>query len=230
MKKVLIISICCSVGFVVVMLFLSHREMRAIERLKVKPVTDEIADLSGQSQRFERGEDLLRSKVGRSQENPDVSAPNETRFEMTIPHTIQSVVTPKEASKKVLKKIFEEENEEEFETFWKDIERFVEKYLTDLRVRVDESVAQIEPLFEHAAFYKAQLEPLDRQGKLSEWSIAWKEFRLAERKLVVLYAFLSEGPAREHFGDLYLSTPEYARLKAFAENWAAQRTHRTIDR
>ena len=228
MKKVLIISICFSVGFVVVMLFLSHREMRAIERFKVKPVTDEIADLSEQRQRSDLNQDLLRSEVRRSQENSDVFTPDE--FEGSMPDIVQSVATPKEVGKKALKEIFEEENDDEFEAFWKDIEGFVEKYLTDLRVRVDESVAQIEPLFEHAAFYKAQLEPLDRQGKLSEWSIAWKEFRLAERKLVILYAFLSEGPAREHFGDLYLSTPEYAKLKAFSEDWEAQRTHRTIDR
>ena len=228
MKKVLIISICFSVGFVVVMLFLSHRERRAIEKFEVKPVTDEIAGLSGQSQRSDLNQDSLQSEVRRSQENSDVSTPDD--FEGSTPDIVQSAATPKEVGKKALKEIFEEENDDEFEAFWKDIEGFVEKYLTDLRVRVDESVAQIEPLFEHAAFYKAQLEPLDRQGKLSEWSIAWKEFRLAERKLVVLYAFLSEGPAREHFGDLYLSTPKYAKLKTFAEDWAAQRTHRTIYR
>ena len=228
MKKVLIISICFSVGFVVVMLFLSHREMRAIERLKVKPVTDEIADLSGQSQRSDLNQDLLRSEVRRGQENSDVSTPDES--EGSTPDIVQSVATPKEVGKKALKEIFEEENDDEFEAFWKDIEGFVEKYLTDLRVRVDESVAQIEPLFEHAAFYKAQLEPLRRQENWSEFSIAWKEFRLAERRLVILYVFLSDGPAREHYGDLYLSTPEYAKLKTFSEDWEAQRTQRTIDR
>ena len=119
--------------------------------------------------------------------NSDVSTPDE--LEGNTPGIVQSVATPKEVGKKALKEIFEEENDDEFEAFWRDIEGFVEKYLTDLRVRVDESVAQIEPLFEHAAFYKAQLGTVGRQGKLSEWSIAWKEFRLAERKLVVLYAF-----------------------------------------
>ena len=224
MKKVLIISICFSVGFVV-MLFLSHREMQAIERLKVKPVTDEIADLPGQSQSFERNKAPLRLETGNSQENLGVSTNGTIPFEVITPDTVSPVGTPDKPVKTAAKG-----EDAEFEAFWKDIEGFVEKYLTDLRVRVDESVAQIEPLFEHAAFYKAQLEPLDRQGKLSEWSIAWKEFRLAERKLVVLYAFLGEGPAREHFGDLYLSTPEYAKLKAFSEDWEAQRTHRTIYR
>ncbi len=228
MKKVLIISICFSVGFVVVMLFLSHREMRAIEGFKIKPVTDEIADLSGQSQRSNLNQDLLRSEVRGSQENSDVSTPDE--LEGSTPDIIPSVATPKEVGKKALKEIFEEENDDEFEAFWKDIEGFVEKYLTDLRVRVDESVAQIEPLFEDAAYHKAQLEPLKRQENWPEFSIAWSGFRQAEGRLYGLYVFLREGPAREHFGDLYLSTPEYAKLKAFGEDWAAQRTHRTIYR
>ena len=217
MKKVLIISICFSVGFVVVMLFLSHREMRAIERFKVKPVTDEIADLSGQSQPFERGEDLLRSKVGRSQENRDVSAPNETRFEMTVPHAIQSAATPKEASEAAF-----DAGDEEFEVFWKEIEGFAEEYLADLRVRVDEGVAQIEPLFEDMAFYEAQLEPLRRQENWPEFSVAWSGFRQAEVDLYVLYLFLSAAPAREYFGNLYLSSPEYIKLKAFSEDWYAR--------
>ena len=227
MKKVLIISICFSAGFVVIMLFLSHREMRAIESFKVKPITDDITDLSGQQQHFDSNQDLLRPEVRRSQENPAVSTPDE--LEGSTPDIVPSVVTPKEASKKALKEIFEEEDEE-FEAFWKDIEGFVEKYLTDLRVRVDESVAQIEPLFEDAAFYKAQLEPLKRQENWPEFSIVWSRFRQLEGRLYGLYVFLREGPAREHFGDLYLSTPEYAKLEAFGENWAAQRTHRTIDR
>lgn len=207
------------------MLFLSHREMRAIERLKVKPIIDEITDLSEQSQRVERGEDLPRSKAGRSQENPDVSASNKTRFGMTVPPAVQLEANPKEASEAAF-----EARDEEFEDFWNNIDEFLEEYLADLRERVDGSVAQIEPLFEDAAFYKAQLEPLKRQENWPEFSIAWNGFRQAEGRLYGLYVFLREGPAREHFGDLYLSTPEYAKLKTFAENWAAQRTHRTIYR
>ncbi len=228
MKKVLVASICLSVGFVVVMLFLSHREMRAIESFKVKPITDEITDLSGQRQRFDPTQDLLRSEVRRSQEDLAVFTPDE--LEGNTPDIVPSMPTPKEASKKAFKGIFEEGNDDEFEAFWKDIEGFVEKYLTDLRVRVDESVAQIEPLFEDAAYHKARLEPLKRQENWPEFSIAWNGFRQAEGRLYGLYVFLREGPAREHFGDLYLSTPEYAKLKAFGEEWAAQRTHRTVYR
>ena len=226
MKKVLIISICFSVGFVVIMLFLSHREMQSIESFKVKPITDEITDLSGQLQPFDRDADSPQSKMDSGLKKSGVSTTDATLFEENTADAVPPVKTPKEASKKALKEVFEAENDDEFEAFWKDIEGFVEKYLTDLRGRIDESVAQIEPLFEDAAFYKAQLEPLKRQGKLSEWSIAWKEFRLAERKLVVLYDFLSEGPATEHFGNLYLSTPEYVKLKAFSEDWYAQREAR----
>ena len=220
MKKVLIISICFSVGFVVVMLFLSHREMQAIERLKVKPVTHEITDLSGQSQSFEENGDPLRSKVSNSQENSDVSTPDE--LEGSAPDIVQSVATPKEVGKKALKEIFEEENDDEFEAFWKDIEGFAEEYLADLRVRVDEGVAQIEPLFEDMAFYEAQLEPLRCQENWPEFSVAWSGFRQAEVDLYVLYLFLSAAPAREYFGNLYLSSPEYTKLKAFSEDWYAQ--------
>ena len=224
MKKVLVISICFSVSFVIVVLFLSHKEMEEIEELK------KAGDLSGQSQRFERIKDSLRSKLSGSQEYPHVSTPDETPFEKSRPDVAQLTITPKELSKKALKEVFEEEHQDEFEAFWKDIEGVVEQYLIDLRGRVDESVAQIEPLFEDAAFYKAQLEPLKRQENWPEFSIAWSGFRQAEGRLYGLYVFLREGPAREHFGDLYLSTPEYARLEVFGENWAAQRTHRTIYR
>ena len=225
MKKVLIISICFSVGFVVVMLFLSHREMQAIERLKVKPVTDEITDLSGQSQPFERNKAPLRLETGNSQENLGVSTNGTIPFEVITPDTVSPVGTPDKSVETAAKG-----EDEEFEAFWKDIEGFVEKYLTDLRKRVEESVAQIEPLFEDAAFYKVQLEPLRRQENWPEFSIAWSGFRQAEGRLYGLYVFLREGPAKEHFGDLYLSTPEYAKLKVFGEDWAAQRTHRTIYR
>ena len=230
MKKVLIISICFSVGFVVIMLFLSHREMQSIESFKVKPITDEITDLSGQLQPFDRDADSPQSKMDSELKKSGVSTTDATLFEENTADAVPPVKTPKEASKKALKEVFEAENDDEFEAFWKDIEGFVEKYLTDLRGRIDESVAQIEPLFEDAAFYKAQLEPLKRQENWPEFSIAWNGFRQAEGRLYGLYVFLREGPAREHFGDLYLSTPEYAKLKTFAENWAAQRTHRTIYR
>ena len=225
MKKVLIISICFSVGFVVVMLFLSHREMRAIESLKVKSTTDEITDLPGQRQRFGGNEGPLRLKVGKSQQNSDVSTTDARLFKVTTLDAVSTVIAPKKPSETASKK-----EDEEFEAFWKDIEGFVEKYLTDLRVQVDESIAQIEPLFEEAAFYKAQLEPLRRQENWPEFSIAWSGFRQAEGHLYGLYVFLREGPAREHFGDLYLSTPEYAKLKTFAEGWLAQRKTRTVYR
>ena len=230
MKKVLIISICVSVGFVVVMLFLLHREMQSIESFKVKPITDEITDLSGQLQPFERDADSSQSKMDGGLKKSGVSTTDAPVFEENTAAAVPPVETPKEASEKALKEVFESENDDEFEAFWKDIEGFVEKYLTNLQVRVDGSVAQIEPLFEDAAFYKAQLEPLKRQENWPEFSIAWSGFRQAEGRLYGLYVFLREGPAREHFGDLYLSTPEYAKLEAFGENWAAQRTHRTVDR
>ena len=197
------------------MLFLSHREMQEIERLKVEPITDEIADLSGQSQRFERNEDSLRSKVakvGRSQENSDVSTTDATLFEATTLAAVPSAA-PEESSEPT-----SEAEDEEFDAFWKEVEEFIEEYLADLRVRVDESVAQIEPLFEDMVFYEAKLEPLKRQENWPEFSVAWNEFRQAEEHLYALYVFLGEGPAREHFGGLYLSTPEYAKLMTFSED------------
>ena len=225
MKKVLIISICFSVGFVVIMLFLSHREIQSIESFKVKPITDEITDLSGQLQPFDRDADSPQSKIDSELKKSGVSTTDTTLFEENTADTVPPVETPKEASEAAF-----EARDEEFEDFWNNIDEFLEEYLTDLRERVDESVAQIEPLFEDAAFYKAQLEPLKRQENWPEFSIAWNGFRQAEGRLYGLYVFLREGPAREHFGDLYLSTPEYAKLKTFAKNWAAQRTHRTIYR
>ena len=225
MKKVLIISICFSVGFVVIMLFLSHREIQSIESFKVKPITDEITDLSGQLQPFDRDADSPQSKIDSELKKSGVSTTDTTLFEENTADAVPPVETLKEASEAAF-----EARDEEFEDFWNNIDEFLEEYLTDLRERVDESVAQIEPLFEDAAFYKAQLEPLKRQENWPEFSIAWNGFRQVEGRLYGLYVFLREGPAREHFGDLYLSTPEYAKLKTFAENWAAQRTHRTIYR
>ena len=195
--------------------------------------TDEIADVFGQSQRFERNEDSLRSKVGGNQKNSDV--------EVTTPDAVKPVVTPNEASDSV-----SEAEDEEFEAQWKqlkalvkerygkDIEEIAEEYYADLRSRVDESVAQIEPLFEDLVSYKAQMEELKRQEekwaelaeyglehqtKMAEWSVAWRDFHKVEGKLHAFYVFLSEKPATEEFGHLYLSTPEYAKLKTWYEDW-----------
>ena len=194
-----------------------------------EPTTDEIADVFGQSQRFERNEDSLRSKVGGNQKNSDV--------EVTTPDAVKPVGTPNEASDSV-----SEAEDEEFEAQWKelkalvkerygkDIEEIAEEYYADLRLRVDESVAQIEPLLEDMAFYEAQLEPLKQQENWPEFSVVWNGFRQAEGHLYGLYVFLREGPATEHFGDLYLSTPEYAKLKAFSEDWYAQKKKRIVYR
>jgi hypothetical protein len=184
-----------------------------------EPTTDEIADAFGQSQRFERNEDSLRSKVGGNQKNSDV--------EGTTPDAVKPVGTPNEASDSV-----SEAEDEEFEAQWKelkalvkerygkDIEEIAEEHYADLRLRVDESVAQIEPLFDDMAFYKAQVESLKRQGQKNspEFSVVWNGFRQAEGHLYVLYSFLKQGPARYHFGHLYLSLPEYAKLMTFAED------------
>lgn len=225
MKKVLAISICVSVSFVVVMLFLSHRESQEIDSLKVEPTTDEIANVSGHSQRFERNEDSPRSTVGDNQENSDVAITDE----VTTPDAVKLVATVNEASNLV-----SEAEDEEFEAQWKeveklakkilgkDLEEFAEEYFADLRVRVDESVAQIELLFDDMAFYESQLEPLKRQENWQEYSVAWAKSRDAAAHLYGLYVFLGkEGPAREHFGHLYLSTPEHAKLKTFAEEYYA---------
>ena len=81
--------------------------------------------------------------------------------------------------------------------------------------------------------YEAQLEEVKRQEKLAElaedewehqkkmaeWSVAWSNFGKVESKLYTSYIFLSEKPATEEFGHLYLSTPEYAKLKAWYEDW-----------
>jgi hypothetical protein len=194
-----------------------------------EPTTDEIADVFGQSQRFERNEDSLRSKVGGNQKNSDV--------EGTTPDAVKPVGTPNEASDSV-----SEAEDEEFEAQWKelkalvkerygkDIEEIAEEHYADLRLRVDESVAQIEPLLEDMAFYEAQLEPLKQQENWPEFSVVWNGFRQAEGHLYGLYVFLREGPATEHFGDLYLSTPEYAKLKAFSEDWYAQKKKRIVYR
>ena len=197
-----------------------------------EPTTDEIADAFGQSQRFERNEDSLRSKVGGNQKNSDV--------EGTTPDAVKPVVTPNEASDSV-----SEAEDEEFEAQWKqlkalvkerygkDIEEIAEEYYADLRLRVDESVAQIESLFEDLASYKAQMEELKRQEKLTElaedelehqkkmaeWSVAWSNFGKVESKLYTSYIFLSHEAAASSFGHLYLSTPEYAKLKAWYEDW-----------
>ena len=104
-------------------------------------------------------QDRLRSKVGRNRKNA-------TLFERTT-DTVKPVVTPNEASNSL-----SEAEDEEFEAQWnelkalvkerygKDIEEIAEEYYADLRLRVDESVAQIEPLLEDIAFYEPQLESL----------------------------------------------------------------------
>ena len=50
--------------------------------------------------------------------------------------------------------------------FGKDIDELAEEHLANLRLRVDENVAQIEPLFEDLTFYEAQLKELKRQEEL----------------------------------------------------------------
>ena len=196
---------------------------------KAELTTDEIADVFGfgQSQRFERNEDSLRSKkdplrskVGGNQKNSDATTTAGT------PDAVKPVGTPNEASDSV-----SEAEDEEFEAQWKqlkalvkerygkDIEEIEEEYLADLQERVDEGIAQIEPLFEDMVFYKAQLESLKRQGRKNspEFSVAWNGFRQAQGHLYVLYGFLKQGPARYHFGHLYLSISDYAKLTTFAE-------------
>jgi hypothetical protein len=199
-----------------------------------EPTTDEIADAFGQSQRFERNEDSLRSKVGGNQKNSDV--------EGTTPDAVKPVGTPNEASDSV-----SEAEDEEFEAQWKelkalvkerygkDIEEIAEEHYADLRLRVDESVAQIDPLFDDMASYKTQMEELKRQEekwaelaknglehqtKVVEWGVARSDFRQVENKLQKSYLFLSHESTASSFGDLYLSTPEYAKLKAWYEDWA----------
>ena len=216
------------------MCFLSHRNTQETEELKTEPATDDIADVVWQSQRFERNDNSPRAKESDNQENSVAATTDATHFEVTTP----DLTTPDEASDLV-----SEVEDDEFEAQWKDVEKlakevlgkdleeFAEEYLADLSLRVDESIAQIDSLFEDKVFYEAQLEPLKQQKNWTEFSVAWGKFRDAERLLYGLYVFLGrEGPAREHFGPVYLSTPEYAKLKTFAEDWYEKQEKRTVYR
>ena len=109
LKKILVISICFSVSFVIVMLFLSYRKIQETEEFNVEPAVDEFVDVVGQSQRFEQNQNAPPSKVGGNQENSDATSTDATHFEVTTP----DVVSSNEASDSV-----SEAKDEEFEAQW----------------------------------------------------------------------------------------------------------------
>ena len=238
-RRILVISIGFSVSFVSLMLFLWYHTKQEMEELKAEPVIDKVSGISGQPQRFKKYEDSPHSKGGYNRENSDAATTDATRLEVATPDTINPVATPNETNNPVF-----EAEDEEFEAQWNELEEHVRKMtgksivelaeerLTDMRVKVEESVAQIEPLFEDLAFYEAKLKQLDReaeeadgrerQRKLAAWTVAWRDYRQVENKLNESYIFLnflsdSEDGVNQ-FGHLFLSTPEYSKLKSFGED------------
>ena len=143
-------------------------------------------------QRFEQNENPPPSKVGGNQENSDGMSTDATHFEVTTP----DVVSSNEASDSV-----SEAKDKEFEAQWKKVEELVgrlfgkeideleEEYFADLRSRVDESVAQLEPLFEDMAFYKAQFKELERQKNGQNCLSDGRIFARLKINFYVLYVF-----------------------------------------
>jgi len=87
--------------------------------------------------------------------------------------------------------------------------------------RIEKSLARIDPLFEDMEYYKDQEESLKLQGDVVLQSQARAKWRSLEREAVNIYGFLRSKAISGVFGELYLSTPQYARVKTFAEHWYA---------
>ena len=66
----------------------------------------------------------------------------------------------------------------------------------------------------------------ERQKNMADQSVAWRDFCQVEGKLYDSYVFLSHFLSSEdginQFGHLYMSTPEYAKLKTFSEDYYAR--------
>lgn len=110
------------------------------------------------------------------------------------------------------------EEDDEFKRWYHQMyQEEVERY----KNKIEENIARIDPLFEEIEFYKAQVEPFKRQENWEASSKAWAKYRSLEGELLGIYIFLRDEELKKVLGHLYLPTPQYARVNAFAENWYA---------
>lgn len=110
---------------------------------------------------------------------------------------------------------------EEDEEFWEWYQQMYQDEVERYTSKIDESLERVDPLFEEIKFYKVQVEPFRLQEDWARASQARAKWRSLEREVVGIYVFLREEELKSELGHLYLSTPEYARVEAFAEHWYA---------
>jgi hypothetical protein len=105
--------------------------------------------------------------------------------------------------------------------FMKWYQRMYQEEVDRYKARVEESIARVDSLFQEIEFYKAQEESAKRQEEWETSSKASAKWHSLEGEALGIYVLLRDEEIKKKLGHIYLSTPQYAKVKAFAEHWYA---------
>lgn len=204
-------SICFFVGVVIV-----SRQFRGSVETRFsteKQVMDELEEIAEKPLSFHRDVESL-SGIDNDL-NREIDSNIATNGAIPLESSMQNTLEESNVESSQA----DEEEEDKVMTWY---QQAYQEELEKLRVRIEEGIAKIEPLFEEMDIYKIQLESLHRQERWEEYGIVRRKWKEARNELLNIYTFLRHEQIQGLAGHLYLSTPQYAMLKQWAEDWYAR--------